>query len=327
MGIWAEAFGGRATRRLTGGLLAAMALGVAVPATASAEASSNIRRSPGESAAFTLTGSNGYSLYFKSEKGQLTVIASRLRPAQATIAPSGKLVPARVAPASESTYLFRGVARDPATIEADLGPLGKVSLSFEPSGKKKVTMIDLSDKTEKCIGATKVVRRLGAFVGSVSFHGENGYTTAEGVRVPGTVGTSTFRNCSQLPKHSPEEEVLPERPTVLGVGGKAALFALRDAEAARFTAFEAEDLGGEVSVFRVATAVSKPSLFTFSPDGSRASVRPPAPFSGTGVYRDTAAGSPTWSGDLSVSFPGVQRPLTGDGFVKPVLKPGTRRGA
>ena len=323
---------GRAGRRkaswlLTAGLSAAVILGCA-PTAASASASANIRKSPGPSAAFTMAGTNGYTLYFKSEKGLLTIIASRRQPTQATIATDGTLVPARLGPGSESTYVYFGVSKDPRTITADLGALGKVSLSFQPSGAKKVTSVDLSEKTEKCIGATRVVRRLGSFVGSVSFHAENGYTAAEATSVPGTFGTSPFRSCSTIPKHAPEEdEVLPERPTFLAVSGPAAFFALQDSEESRFTAFENESLGNGFSVFRLATAVGAPSLFSSRPNGLRASVRPPAPFSGSGAYSDTPGGSPVWSGDLSVSFPGVQRALTGDGFVKPMLRPGKKRGA
>ncbi|HET9591740.1 MAG TPA: hypothetical protein VFP17_02385, partial [Solirubrobacterales bacterium] len=203
-------------RDLAIGLLLASALAlIAVPTKAAASASANIRKSPAPSAAFTLPGTNGYSLYFKSEKGLLTIIASQRRPAQATIATDGTLVPARLGPTSESTYVYFGVSRDPGTIEADLGAFGKVTLSFQPSGAKKVTSVDLSDKTEKCTGATKVVRRLGSFVGSLSFHAENGYTNAEATSVPGTVGTSPFRNCSTVPKHPAEDEVLPELPTFL----------------------------------------------------------------------------------------------------------------
>jgi hypothetical protein len=312
---------------LVAGLVTLAALAATLPAMALADASSNLRHSPGDSAAFTLAGSNGYSLYFKSEKGLLTIVASQRRPTQPTIAANGEPVPGRIGAASESTYTVRGVSHDPRTIEADLGAAGKVSLAFEPSGGKKVTRVDLSEKTEECIGATKIVRRLGSFVGSVSFHGENGYTTAEATSVPGTFGTSTFRNCSQHPKHAPEEEVLPERPTFLSVSGEASLLALRDASESRFFALGSEELDGGLLVFRLATVVGKPSLFSFSSDGLRASVRPPAPFSGTGVYADTPGGSPTWGGDLSVSFPGVQQSLTGEGAGKPILKLGKKRGS
>jgi hypothetical protein len=324
MGFMAGESRRRVPSRLVCGLLSAAVLAAAVPASAMADASPNIRRSPGDSAAFTLAGSNGYSLYFKSEKRLLTIIASQRRPAQPTISADGRLVPARLGATSESIYSFRGVSHDPRRIEADLGPAGSVSLVFQPSGEKKATPIDLAGKSEKCIGATKVVRRLGSFVGSVSFHGENGYTTAEATSVPGTVGTSPFRNCTQPPLHPAGEEELPERPTFLSVSGDAGLLALRDPRESRFFALDGEELADGFFVMRSATATGSPSLFSFSPDGRRARVRPPAPFSGTGVYSDPADGPPTWSGDLSVSFPGVQQPLTGEEFVKPVLRPGSQ---
>jgi hypothetical protein len=237
-------------------------------------------------------------------------------------------VAARSGASSESTYTVRGVSKDPSTISADLGPAGHVSLAFEPSGQREVTRIDLSGKSEKCVAATKVVRRLGNFVGSVSFHGENGYTTAEATSVPGTVGTSPIRNCTTIPKGHPEPDpVAPERLTFLNVSGRAGFFALRSANQARFMALEGENLGGDLLVFRSATAVGEPTLFPFSESGLRASVRPPAPFSGTGVYRATRAGTVTWGGDLSVSFPGVQVPLTGEDMLKPTLRQVGRKGA
>lgn len=53
--------------------------------------------------------------------------------------------------------------------------------------------------------------------------------------------------------------------------------------------------------------------FSFSSALSSAAVRPPAPFSGVGNYRGAHA-PPTWTGDLSVAFPGFETPLTGPGF-------------
>jgi hypothetical protein len=305
----------------------AVALSLLLPAMATAralasdEAGANIRRSPGDSAAFTLAGSNGYSLYFKSEKGTLTIVASRKRPAQPTISPTGKLVPANLGSSSESIYVTQGIPHDPSTISADLGKLGSVSLSFQPSGEKKVTWVDLGSKSEKCIGATKIVRRLGNFVGSVSFRGENGYTEAEAISVPGTVGTSPFRNCTTL--HRPgagtsaaSQAVAPEAEAFLTVSGDASLLASRDSENAHFLALDSELLEPGLFVLRAAAATSHRRRFSFSPDGSRATVNPPAPFSGTATYRDPQGGPPRWSGNFSVEFPGFVQPLTGAGMTK-----------
>lgn len=312
----------KAPRWLMVGLLA-VALAALAPATAFGNASANIRRAPGTSADFTLGGSNGYSLYFKSEKGHLRMIASQRRPTQATISPSGKLVPARLGAASESTYVVNGVSSDPSTIEADLGSAGKVSLIFQPSGAKKVTTFDLSDKSERCLGATKVVRRLGNFVGTVSFHGENGYTTAEATSVPGTVGTSPFRNCTTIAgRRALADRPASETQAFLSVPGKTSFLAIRDEKRARFFAGEGEELSSGFAVFRTASAAGSSRLFPFSLRGLTASVRPPAPFSGFGLYRKPASGPPTWSGNLSVDFPGFERALTGDRMIKPVLKVG-----
>ncbi|MGN6558087.1 MAG: hypothetical protein ACTHLH_08775 [Solirubrobacterales bacterium] len=309
----------------------AVALGLLLPAIATAralasdEAGANIRRSPGDSATFTLAGSNGYSLYFKSEKGVLTIVSSRRRPAQPTISPTGKLVPANQGSSSESTYGTQGVPHDPATISADLGKFGSVSLTFQPSGKKKVTWVDLGSKSEKCIGATKIVRRLGNFVGSVSFRGENGYTEAAAISVPGTVGTSPFRNCTTVRvggagARAVSQAAAPEAEAFLSVPGKTSLLVTRDSGKAHFFAASSEELEPGLTVLRTATAAGRRALFSFHLDGTRATVNPPAPFSGAAAYRDPRGGPPSWTGNLSVEFPGFVKPLTGAGMLKPVLR-------
>jgi hypothetical protein len=300
------------------------AVAAALPASAGAGASANIRRSPGDSGAFTLQASNGYSLYFKSEKRILTVVASRQRPGQPTISPRGRLLPARPGAGSESTYVVRGLSRDPSVIEADLGPAGLVSLVFQPSGEKKVTHVDLDSKSEKCTGATRVTRRLGSFVGTVSFRGENGYTSAEATTVPGTVGTSAFRNCTTLrrPGQPPARKPAPPTPqdAIFSVSGEASFAANRDREDAFFYAFDAAELAPGFFVVRSATARGGAGLFALGRDGLGATLSPPAPFSGSGVYRDPAGGPPSWGGNLSVEYPGVIQPLTGPGMTDPRLR-------
>lgn len=301
-------------------LLVLATLIAARPAVGSNEAGSNIRRTPGDSAAFTLPGSNGYSLYFKSEKGMLTIIASRRRPSVPTISPTGELLPRRVGASSESTYVVSGVSRDPWKIDADLGPAGQVSLAFQPSGEKKVTSIDLESKSEKCFGAVKVIRHVGSFVGSVSFRGENGYTTAEATSVRGTVGNSPFRNCTTVRRRPAEAPGSSREDVALTVSGTGSFFAFREAEAARFSAMEAEELSPDLFVFRSATATAHPDRFSFSPNGLWAKLRPPAPFSGAATYRDPRGTPPSWAGNLKASFPGLVRPLTGEGMSKPDLR-------
>jgi hypothetical protein len=296
----------------------------AVPAAASAaEAGANIRRSPGSSANFTLSAANGYSLYFKEEKRVLSIVATRTQPAEVTIDASGGIGVVRTRYANESVYTTPDSAAKAAQINADLGPVGSVSLVFHPSGKKRVTKIDFEAKGEDCVGATKIVRRLGTFEGSVVFNAENGYTSAAATSVPGTVGTSPIRNCTTTKDRpgggAPEAETTDTEAS-LNAYGAAAFAASRTARGATFHALSSEQLAPNVGVARIATASAARSSFWFASDGSHAVVKPPVPFSGTAAYT-SRAGSPSWTGDLSVDFPGLTQSLTGDdGLLSPHLR-------
>jgi hypothetical protein len=66
--------------------------------------------------------------------------------------------------------------------------------------------------------------------------------------------------------------------------------------------------------FALATAPSK-KVFAFNEALTGATITPPEPFHGKGTYRAASDGTTTWSGPLSVSFPGAPRlPLTGGEF-------------
>jgi hypothetical protein len=301
---------------------------LAAPAVAAGEAGSNIRRTPGDSAAFTLTGSNGYRLYYKSEKGMLTITVTQTRPLVASISPTGELIAPQRGAASESVYTTRGVSRDPTKIEADLGDAGKISLVFHPSGQERVTPVDLGSKSERCVGATKITRRLGTFMGSVSFQGEHGYTTAAAISVPGTVGTSPFRNCTTRRRPNgggglgarAAASRAPLQATFTVNGPAATLIAFRNPKRSNFYAFNSQELADGFYVFRTASAAGPPGLFSFRGDGRRAHLKPPAPFSGAATFADPPAGPRSWSGSLAVSFPGGEQPLTGKGIFRPTLR-------
>ncbi len=168
---------------------------LALPVTAFAGASDS-RKSPGTSAEFTVAGTNGYSLYVKSEGGVVSVAVANELPMVDTISAAGRIRPANTGNVATSTYLTNGSPRDPNTIEADLGPFGRISVAFQPSGQTHVNRVNLKDKSRKCVGAERIVRHLGTFTGTIEFEGEGGYTTANVSSAAGTVGTSLFRNCT-----------------------------------------------------------------------------------------------------------------------------------
>lgn len=329
----------RVLGRWTGLLLAAScavaALGATLPATAAAEeANANLRHSPGESAEFTVAASSGYRLLVKKERHLVTLTVSRARPPMPTISNDGRLLPANTGSTAASVYnvvssspLPASADTEPGTIETDLGALGRIAVTFQPSGRTKVTKVDLSDKTERCVGATKVVRRLGTFTGTISFHGENGYTSVDLTSAPGTVGTSPLRDC-RTRAHKGQGNSPASGTTgpsgyldLQGREAAASLFAGLDGGSAFFTAFSDQSFPGSVVVVRMAMAKAPAGCcFRVRGEGARATIAPRGPFSGSAVYRARKHGPPTWKGDLSVEFPGLVVPLTGPGFDPPKLR-------
>jgi hypothetical protein len=103
-------------------------LGMALPAGAAAS-----------SAAFTVHGTHGIALDVTSEHGTVTIVAHDRDPSLAGFSRSGTPRAAIEGNVSSSTYFAFGSAGDAGAIEAPLGRFGRISVSFEPSGKVRVT--------------------------------------------------------------------------------------------------------------------------------------------------------------------------------------------
>lgn len=73
-------------------------------------------------------------------------------------------------------------------------------------------------------------------------------------------------------------------------------------------------------MFREAVAAAPGSSFRFDPSLDRASLHPPAPFSGFATFRDPPNGPARLQGTLAVEFPGLELPLTGRGYETPRLR-------
>lgn len=282
------------------------------------------RKQPGTSAEFTVVGTNGYSLDVKSEKGAVTVVAADRRLPVVTISALGDIRPANKGTVAASTYITRDSSRDPNVIEADLAPLGKISVAFQPSGETRVTKVDLKDKSKKCVGAERIVRRLGTFTGTIKFQGENGYTTVDLPSAEGTVGTSLFRNCTTKINRrggGAQTSSSGEPVFLTAMNGSATIFAastcgiyLRSAFACFFIT-SPELLSKDLLVVRSAKAVGGKSSFIFDDALTSATLAPPAPFSGHGSFSKGPKGSSSsWTGSLSVAVPGVTVPLAGPSF-------------
>lgn len=274
-------------------------------------------RTPATSAAFTLRGSNGFSIDVASVRGKVAVIASEHGPPIPTYAPSGRLRPADTSNGAASIYY--APARMPAgvatRVEARLGRLGEISVAFHPSGEVRVTKA--GPGAGACAGQLRLVRRLGTFTGSVEFRGEDGYTTIEASSARGSVGTPVPAGCAAASLRTGADAA--RRGAVLhavdrsdGVRFEAAT---GDFFGASFLATVTERQPSGLVVMRRAYVGAPPGAFAFDDALASARVKPPAPFLGVARYasRSGSRGG-HWRGGLRVTFPGASVPLTGPGF-------------
>lgn len=254
-------------------------------------------------------------------------------------------------PASTTTYLAHGKVT-PASIAASFGDRGRIDVRFRPSGRE----LRATHKAGCKRPGGGVLARFGVFAGELRFRGEGGFTSVEAHRVPGrAVDFSALVAClygatphdrqavlpaPKLPwgirlpgadvgvrratSETPSVQTHPSRgpkPTTLLAEHKTPLTRTAFAAQARgrgrvhLLAFESAS-EGSIGVIRFVKAEADPSVFSVNGILSSASVKPPAPFSGTGAYEQGPGNAKSWTGSLAVSFLGAPHvPLTGSPFV------------
>ncbi len=208
-----------------------------------------------------------------------------------------------------STYLARGKV-SPTAIHASLGALGSLDMRFRPLGKATY-----GRRHRGCVGPDRYTIQPGSFVGSIRFRGEGGYTAATVHRVEGKVLTPRQLFC---------RDTLGERTKGESTAGSAS----KTARATRFEAFlrsgltamffgatrgdgkaeflaEIEQTVGSLGVFRGVFVRAAPSTFSADSALGSATAAPPSPFTGSASFRRALTGAKSWSGPLTVSFPGA----------------------
>ena len=211
-----------------------------------------------------------------------------------------------------TAYLARGVAR-PERLQATFGKLGKVSMRFRQSRNRPVG--------RSCRFGRLLLRQRGLFVGALRFRGENGYVSIRLHRAKGSI-VRVGKRCHVHRRHEfdPSEfEFLFAKPeaAMLAISREGvdstALLAISAKKSSAFLAVD-EESRGKLAIVRLA-AVRKPGKLTVDDAITSGSLVPPRPFHGTGRYRAFPDGTHTWSGSLTVNFPGAPRfPLTGPSF-------------
>lgn len=252
---------------------------------------------------------------------------------------------------STTTYLAHGRATS-TSIQASFGDRGRIELRFRPSGRELhasrhagcrrpshdvVAKFGLfvgelrfrgeggytSAETHRVHGGTVDLAALVACRPGGNLPGLGGLSTspqpAPGPAAQGTVSRRPGAGPPGLgvpthPSHGPKRTTLlaslktPLSRAVFGarVTGKGST---------RFIAAE-ELTEGRIGILRLASASSSsPSAFSFDDALANATVTPPTPFSGKGVFQQGIQGAESWTGSLTVSFLGAPKaPLTGSPF-------------
>lgn len=247
-------------------------------------------------AEFTLRASNGYRLAVSGELGEhgagaVSLFAER--------------------PGTSIEYSGRGgVTKN--RISASFGRLGAVSVRFHPSGRvRHVRLARSCDHSPRVVSA-----QLGAFIGSIRFRGERGYTKVIARRASGGIGDPLAIAPQPCERYSEKQSVtLDARIPGKGFSFSATANSPWVDQRPRFFEVASFEEKKPVPVTRLVWVTGPEADFIWNEALTSASVTPPPPFSGTGTLQTGMDGSLSWSGSLSAQMPGLgQVALTGPAF-------------
>jgi len=266
-------------------LVAALFLATAPGATAAASRRGTFTLAFPRAAGFSLRATNGYRAQLEAIGHRVVLSVSR-GPASASYEVRGR-------------FSRRG-------IEARFGRFGRVDVEFRPSGK-----VVREGPYGGCRGRP-AVRRIGVFAGTIRFRGEHGYTKISAAQARGGIESALKWRCKLGNGGGGDRESEADVTTILqartrhGRLGFAAI-TLRAPGERGLTAFFAgsDEHRGRMHVERAAFAFSRRRTFIFDEFLTSATVKPPKPFDGAGLFRRGPGGSTSWRGDLTVSLPGT----------------------
>jgi hypothetical protein len=189
------------------------------------------------------------------------------------------------------------------SISADLGALGGISVNFHPSGQST---------TSKCAGR-KIEVMGGGYEGTITFHGEEGYTEVEATSVPADIrpflaAACNFTTVTGGSPNSRGAELFVRNPAL---GPRFSVAKSGPASTAHFYV-EVPEYNVGISIHRFASFLMPAGSFRYSPNLQTATVHPRAPFSGTAHFDRRKRANRRWSGDLTIDMPGLSNAaLTG----------------
>jgi hypothetical protein len=269
-------------------------LALCVPAAASAAG----EEETGGFGAFRLDGTHGY---------EVTVLASS-RP----YFKHGEVL-VLVAGRTSAVVYFAPAKVTTTEIEADLGPVGRISVVFEPEGAPKRIRSSCSE------GDSAEVQP-GFWVGTVDLTGEEGFTHAEGTRLKSIVSPFLNLGCGggmgigeTTGRGIPGARLIARSATK-----KRSLFLQvnqnRPSGPVRVEASIEERHHGLVVSREVVHRYPR-RAFDFDLELQTAALDPPSPFTGHATFNRDAKPRNQWTGNLLLDFPGrANVPMTGGRF-------------
>lgn len=199
-------------------------------------------------------------------------------------------------------YVARGeVTRE--HVHFDLGDLGEIDVAVQPTGRSE-TIGSECGKPQTIPGEE--------YVGTIAFHGEEGFTDAEATRTPLRLGPIFNLVCGEfVSSGTVSGRGLPGvELKVLGKdGSRLRLDQNRPGARVSYEAKLAET-EGDVRVHRTVAGLLPAGALSYAPSLESASFSPGAPFAGRATYsgktptHEAHPGHGSWRGSLKVDFPG-----------------------
>lgn len=228
----------------------------------------------------------------------------------------------------EVSYVgVKGKATGDGTIEGTAPGVGRVAVKFERTSATQIRNIPQPGCQND--GKSAILR--GYFRGTIEFHGEGGYTTVARSSARGEIDVGGKELCRRKkhrrqPTKREEREVAGLKYFLAGTkesGGDLTFSAFSTPGApglepvTEYSASYAHERDG-LTIIAATRVTDDEGTFSLIPkDGTPSEVplEPPAPFSGTGIFRLESPTTASWMGDISVEIPTLGRvALAGSSF-------------
>lgn len=234
---------------------------------------------------FTVQGSDGYRIQVLTIGPRLVLLGAAKGQVAATYAVLGRIAGNR--------------------ITARLGNLGRISVRFYGFRSSRA-------RGRGGCGQPPRLSEAGLFKGTIRFAGEDGYTKLNARRARGIVIGGGGPDCEAVSSVTfPFAKITTHLTAVARRAGKTVSF-----EATAFggdrrlvVTGSLQERRGNMRILRVASAiVGGEHAFVATPIGERpahATLEPPKPFSGTGVFQEGPALTNSWTGSIAAWLPGA----------------------